>query len=452
MASTSPTRDHDDPATDATMLAERARSSRRLRNIVVSALAVLTCVATLASVVAVWTHETLFDTDSWMEIVGPLADDPAVIDAVGAALSDQLFQVLDTQQLATKALPEQAAFLAAPLTNAVEGYVATGVEQVLQTEQFRQIWDRANRLAHDAAVKILRGEPVRGLTTANGTVTLNLLPLLARAMTFLDEKAPRLFGDGPIPSITADMPIDQARQELSTALGRPLPEGFGVFILFQNDQLAAAQRGATLFDQLVYVLIGLTLILLVATIVLSLNRRRTIILLGFGIALAMVTANAIVSAFQDQVLGLIGNEVSRKAATATVTKLVNSLEVSTTALTWAGLVVVAVAFLAGDSRTARGVRRAVVGGARRARATGSSVVTTDGRSISVTALPVVARNLNVFRAGGVIVTMLWLIVTDITWVKLALILLVFAAYEAAVTVLGHSPDDTSTTSDAAVSP
>ncbi len=451
MASTSPTGDHDDPAADATALVEHARSSRRLRNVLVSVLAVLTCVATLASVVAVWTHETLFDTDSWMEIVGPLAEDPAVTDAVGVAISDQLFQVIDAQQLATDALPEQAAFLAAPLTNAVEGYVTTGVQQLLRTDQFRQIWDRANRLAHDAAVNVLRGEPVRALTTADGTVSLNLLPLLARAMAFLDEKAPRLFGDRPIPQITVDMPIDQARAELSAALGRTLPEGFGVFVLVQSDQLAAAQRGVVLFDKLVYVLIGLTIILLVATIVLSLNRRRTVILLGFGIALAMVTANAIVSAFQDQVLGLMGSEVSRKAAATTVTRLVNSLEVSTTALTWIGLIVVSVAFLAGDSRTARGVRRAVVGGARRARDTGSSVVATGDRSISVTPLPVVARHLSAFRAGGVIATMLWLIVTDITWVKLALILVAFVAYEAAVTVLGRSTDDTAA-SDIAISP
>jgi hypothetical protein len=35
--------------------------------------------------------------------------------------------------------------------------------------------------------------------------------------------------------------------------------------------------------------------------------------------------------------------------------------------------------------------------------------------------------------------MLWLIITDITWVKLGLILLVFAIYQGAVAVLSRTP-------------
>lgn len=426
----------DAPAPATTAVA--SRRSRRVRSVLVNALAVLACLATLVSVVAVWTHETLFDTDAFMEIIGPLADDPAITDAVGVALTDQLFQVVDAQQLATDALPERAQFLAVPLTNAVQGYLSEAVQELLQTDQFRQIWDRANRLTHDAAVRLLRGEPVRGFTVTDGTVTLNLLPLLARAMTFIDEKAPRLFGDQPIPTITAETPVDQARQELSTALGRPLPDGFGVFTVFQSDQLAAAQDAVTMFDRLVYLLIGLTVILIVAALALSRNRRRTVVVLGLGIALSMVVANAIVSAIEDQVVGLIGGEVPRKAAATTIASLVSSLEVSTTTLAWLGLLVVVAAFLAGDSRTAVGVRRAVSSGANRARSVGSSVVGHDRGTVTVTPLPVVARNHGAFRVGGVIATMLWLIVIDITWVKLALVLVVFVAYQAAISVLGRS--------------
>lgn len=421
----------------ATTAASRRRS-RRVRSVLVNALAVLACLATLVSVVAVWTHETLFDTDAWMEIIGPLADDPAITDAVGVALTDQLFQVVDAQQLATEALPEQAQFLAVPLTNAVQGYLSEAVQELLQTDQFKQIWDRANRLTHEAAVKLLRGEPVAGFTVTDGTVTLNLLPLLARAMTFIDEKAPQLFGDQPIPTITAETPVDQARQELSAALGRPLPEGFGVFTVFQSDQLAAAQQAVTMFDRLVYVLIGLTVILIIAALALSRHRRRTVVVLGLGIALSMVVANAIVSAIEDQVVGLIGGEVPRRAAATTIANLVSSLEVSTTALAWLGLLIVVAAFLAGDSRTAVGVRRAVATGATRARAVGSSVVGHDGGTATVTPLPFVARNHSAFRIGGVIATMIWLIVIEITWTKLAFVLVVFVAYQVAISVLGRA--------------
>ena len=160
--------------------------------------------------------------------------------------------------------------------------------------------------------------------------------------------------------------------------------------------------------------------------------------LGLGIALSMVIANAIVAAVEDQVVGLVGGEVSRKAAATTIANLVSSLEVSTTALAWLGLAIVVGAFLAGDSRTAVGVRRAVSSGAQRARATGSSVVNREGATVSVTPLPIVARHHGAFRVGGVIATMLWLIVIDITWVKLGLVLVVFALYQIAISVLGRT--------------
>lgn len=427
---------------DGTAAAARPRSAssrrRRTRRILVKALAVLTCLATLLSVIAVWTHETLFDTDAWMEVIGPLADDPTITDAVGAALTDQLFQVVDVEQYAAEALPERAAFLAAPLSNAVQGFVRDGVQQLLQTDQFKQIWDKANRLTHQAAVQLLRGEPVMGFTVTDGTVTLNLLPLLARAMAFVNDKAPRLFGDRPIPQISEDTPVDQARSELSTALGRPLPEGFGVFTVLQSDQLASAQRLVSIFDRLVYVIVGLTVALFVATVALARNRRRTVLVLALGIALAMVVGNALVSALQDQIIGLIGNEARRAAATTTIENLVRSLRAITTTLVWVGLAIVAVAFLAGDSRVAVAVRRAAVSGAQRARTTGAAVVGRDPAS-SGPALPIVAEHRSAFRVGGVVATMLWLVVTDITWVKLALILLAFVAYQGAVTLVARTP-------------
>jgi hypothetical protein len=79
-----------------------------------------------------------------------------------------------------------------------------------------------------------------------------------------------------------------------------------------------------------------------------------------------------------------------------------------------------------------------VSGASRARETGAAVVREGGSGVAP--VPVVAQHVGAFRAGGVVVTMLWLIVTDITWVKLALILLAFGAYQLVITVLGRPTD------------
>ena len=50
------------------------------------------------------------------------------------------------------------------------------------------------------------------VTTANGEVTLNLLPLFAKALTFVESKAPGIGGtSSTVPDITASTPPDQAR-------------------------------------------------------------------------------------------------------------------------------------------------------------------------------------------------------------------------------------------------
>ena len=54
------------------------------RKRLVALMAVLTCFGMLASVIAIWTHRTLLNTDAWMEVVGPLGEDPAVTDAVSS--------------------------------------------------------------------------------------------------------------------------------------------------------------------------------------------------------------------------------------------------------------------------------------------------------------------------------------------------------------------------------
>jgi hypothetical protein len=47
-------------------------------------LIVLTCIAFVGSVFSIWTHQQLLDTDNFASAVDPLANNPAVVDVVGA--------------------------------------------------------------------------------------------------------------------------------------------------------------------------------------------------------------------------------------------------------------------------------------------------------------------------------------------------------------------------------
>jgi hypothetical protein len=338
------------------------RVGARWRRIMVVVLAVLTCLSILASTVGVWAHRTLLNTNSWVNAVGPLAENPEITDAVAKRLTDELMQMIDSSELAQNALPAQAQVLVAPLSEAVGQFVQRAVGELLQTQQFQDFWIQANRRVHALVVKVLRGDTDRVLT-ANGTVQLNLLPLIADAFRFVQSKAPGLFGNGTsVPDITFDTPVDQARDELQTSVKRTLPEDFGVVTVFQSDKLKAAQDAVSLFDKIVIALLVVTVLLLAATIALAIDRRRIIIGLALGSVASFAIAVAILKTVKAQVLDLIGDPTTRRAAGKTIQTLIIRLDWIVWALVAVGLAVALIAFLTGTSRVAVGVRRGVAHG------------------------------------------------------------------------------------------
>ncbi len=420
---------------DATNAGAKPSGRQRWRKRLVLVLVVLTSIATLTSVIGVWSHRTIMNTDAWMDIVGPLADDPAVTDAVSVALTKQVFELVQPADRIKEALPPKASFLAEPITTAVQGYVEQGVAQVLQSDQFKTFWNRANREAHESAIALLRGQPVLGFQAAEGVVTFNFLPLISRTLQFIAGKAPGLLGDRAIPDITDSTPPAQARQELTSALGLPVPDTFGVITVFKSDQLLQAQQAVKLFDGLVILMLVVTVVLLVATLALSRNRRRTTIQLAVGVVLAMALGDAAINAFQKQIVALISGESAKRAGIVAISGLVQELKVTTHLLIGVGLIVMAVMFLIGDTRLATATRRAASNGLNR----GQQAMDDRGLASPVSALPFLADHLAAFRIAGALAAVVSLFLVDVTWGSLALIALALALYEGVIAVLGAPP-------------
>jgi hypothetical protein len=418
--------DPDVPAdTDAVPPSHVARTGHRWRRVLVVALAVLSCISILVSSVGVWAHRTLLNTDSWVNAVGPLASNPAVTSAVSKEVSTQLLQTIDVDQVAQNALPDQAKFLAAPLSTAVSQFVQRAVDELLKTQQFQEFWVQANRRIHPVVVKVLRGD-TKAVLTADGTVKLNFLPLIAEALTFVQSKASGLFGSaGPIPKITFDTPVDQARSEISTALGRTLPADFGTVTVFQSDKLKAAQDAVSLFDKLVVGMLIVTVLLVVATIVLAIDKRRIIIGLSLGTVFAIAVASVVIGAIKSQALDLISDPQSRLAAKDTIGALVSRLHLITDVLVALGLAIAVIAFLTGGSRPAVAIRQAASRGARYL----AGKVDSQG---APAALVWVQRYATGLRWGGLIVGGALLLFAVQGWWGLFLTLLLVGLFEAAV--------------------
>jgi hypothetical protein len=127
--------------------AERRQRSARTRRAFTWVLTALAVLATVLSLLSVWTLRTLTNTDLFVDRVGSVIEQPAVAQEIGEQAAAQLVEALGLQQRIAEVLPPEAAIAAGPITIAARDFLAEGTTDLVQTEQFRQAWDTAGRLA-----------------------------------------------------------------------------------------------------------------------------------------------------------------------------------------------------------------------------------------------------------------------------------------------------------------
>ena len=125
--------------------AEEPRRLPRWRRILVAFLVVLGCVLAPISIIAVWTHNTLLNTDQYVDTVGPLVEDPAIQDAIANRVTQALVANVDIDKEVKDALPERAAFAAPFVAQGIERFVNEATLKLVQTDQFQSLWDNVDR-------------------------------------------------------------------------------------------------------------------------------------------------------------------------------------------------------------------------------------------------------------------------------------------------------------------
>ena len=112
--------------------AKRAAQGGRLRTVFVGFLVALSILFIPLTATVTWAHQTVLNTDRYVATVGPIASDPAVVDALATKITDQIYTAIDPEQKITEALnaipnaPKALDALAGPLANGIKGRVDTG--------------------------------------------------------------------------------------------------------------------------------------------------------------------------------------------------------------------------------------------------------------------------------------------------------------------------------------
>lgn len=257
------------PATDGSSRGGRGRGGRgraaRWRAPLALALLVVGCLAAPPALVGAYVHSDILDVDGWVATVAPLASEPAVQDAVAAALSKRIAGALDHVS-GSFPLPGDLGSLAEGLTGAlpVEELTQELTREALASSTFAAIWKEANRAAHPLVVDAVESKA--------------------------DEKdRPLLLDLGAVTGAVTD-----SLRDAGVPLPDPLPAALrnGGVKLLDLEQLRRLGTALVTLDRLWLPLAALAVLALGGCVAIARDRLRATVFAGAGLVIAMAALEA----------------------------------------------------------------------------------------------------------------------------------------------------------------
>ena len=276
---------------------------------------------------------------------------------------------------------------------------------------------------------VLEGDLPPSLQIQGNDVVVNVIPVINQVLARIGEASPEIFGRTvDLPTVTVDEIPQDAIEKIEGALGRPLPDNFGQFTVFDASQLQQVQDTVTLFNRLVVAAVILAIVLFALTMWVSPRRRRTLLQLMVGIALGIVIIRRLGLRLEDDVVELVKPE-NRDAVQVVVGAFVSSLLDATAWILGIAAAVAVVALLTGPYGWARALRRGTVSGAQAVAGAARSAI---NRQPDDPVVAWVGAHRELLQAAGIVVGILALLVLDLSWIGLFVLVALVIAYELVV--------------------
>jgi hypothetical protein len=287
-------------------------------------LLVLGCGLTGASLIALWTRATVLNTDRYVDTMAPIAASPAVQKTVADKLDAKITGAIDFDKLARDVLPERADVLAPAIATGAEAAIHEQLDRFVASDRFQELWDGANRRAHDRVVGLLTTGKSGRLALDQDTVYLDLSAAVDRVKEQLSERGFTRIADAIPASVDGRIP------------------------LLTSDGFATARKGINLLKGLSIVLPILALLCFAGHILMSAPRRRGWLRVALGLAVTGLLLLAAVGLGRSAYLGAIDQAVlPREAASAIFDALIGLLRTALRLTVIVAIVLAAVSLLAG---------------------------------------------------------------------------------------------------------
>ena len=303
---------------------------------------------------AVWVNRQVLDANNWAATSSRVLADKQVQTAVSAYAVNQLFSSGAVQAKVKSALPPNLQPLAGPITAGLEQLAGQVAPRILASPKVQTLWRETNRTALKQFLRIINGGGL-AVSTNGGVVTLNLHAIVNQLAAALGIQQQVAAG---VSKLQANSGTVRAG---ASQLGITLPASVGQIVILRSNQLKAVQDIVKLIKGLAIVLPLLAVALFALAVWLSKGRRRKALritgwcFVGIGLFVLLdrrLGGNAIVA-------GLVKDPANRPAAHQVWTIATSLLYDIAAAVIVYGLLVVVATWLAGHTRPATALRRAL---------------------------------------------------------------------------------------------
>jgi hypothetical protein len=297
----------------------------------VKALVALGSVLAFVSVFAIWVERQVLNTDDWVQTSDKLIQDQKVRSALSDYLVDQLYANVNLEKEFESKLPGETKEFAGPLSGALRSVAPAGVEKVLETSTAQNLWEDANRSAHEQLVAVLEDKK-EAVSTEEGEVKLQLGSLVTNL-------------------------ADQIG--IGASLAEKLPPDAAQVTILRSDQLKTAQNIAVALKGLAIVLSLLTFVAFGLAIYLSRDERWvTVLFCGIGLVaagFAVIVAREVAGGI---VVGQLVEQDSIRPAADQAWSIATSLMTSiATTVIVVGILFAIAGWLASPTGSAKATRR-----------------------------------------------------------------------------------------------
>jgi len=343
-----------DAAAKATAGKAKPKKRHRVRGWIAAILVVFAVLFAIVTAVAWWSNSLLLDTDTYVNTVAPILKDEQVTKAAGEVVADETIKATDLERRLEQIDPSEIGVVAVPVTEEIRAELAQSVTDLLRTETAYSAWETILRFSHEQLVALLRDES--DVAQIKGDkVQVDLVPYVIAGVEELEKIVPGVIeGSGSLPTLGSDASLEEQRKELAAYLGEPVSEDFGTITLFESSQIETAQWAVQIFDLLVWVLLGITIVLVIAALLVSPRRLRTLVQLGVGVVFVVLVTIVAVDEVRNVLVANATGE-SGELIVGAVDGIFDSLRNAVIWLLVAGVVIAAVAFIATRPRWSKSV-------------------------------------------------------------------------------------------------